>query len=173
MITEALWYLGERSMEIRETEIPEMEAHEVMEEMEVCGISGWDFPDFSEGVGEGRKRAYDVVIETAGNAASLETAFCLAKPGAIIENFAWHHHRQDFALDDWHTRGWRIPNIQPQMNPSYGALFPRTIAPMAEGAISNASLVTHVSPFARADEAHAAGLARSGGYIKGVIDFTK
>ena len=108
---------------------------------------------------------------TAGSPASLELAFSLAKPGAIIENFAWHHHRQDFDQDDWHTRGWRILNIQPQMNPSFGALFPRTIALMAAGAISNERLVTHVSSFTHAEEAYAAGLDRKGGYMKGVIEF--
>ena len=77
------------------------------------------------------------------------------------------------SLDDWHTKGWRILNIQPQMNPAFDSLFPRTIALMAAGAISNEALVTHVSSFERAEEAYAAGLDRKGGYMKGVIDFTE
>ena len=52
-----------------------------------------------------------------------------------------------------------------------GALFPRTIALIAAGAISNERLVTHVSSFTHAEEAYAAGLDRKGGYIKGVIEF--
>jgi threonine dehydrogenase-like Zn-dependent dehydrogenase len=137
-----------------------------------AGMGAWDFLSPSAGIPEERRRSYDVVIETAGSSAALELAFSLAKPNAIIENFAWHHHRQEFDLDDWHTRGWRILNIQPQMNPAFGALFQRSIALMAAGAISNEALVTHVSSFAKARELLEAGLDRSGGYIKGVIDFT-
>ena len=135
------------------------------------GMNGWDFTAPSGELPEDRKRAYDVVIETAGSAASLDLAFALAKPFAIIENFAWHHHRYESDLDDWHTKGWRILNIQPQMNPAFAGLFPRTIGLMAAGAITNEGLVTHVSRFAEAEEAYAAGLDRTGGYIKGVIDF--
>lgn len=137
-----------------------------------AGMGAWDFLSPAAGFPDTLKRSFDVVIETAGSSPSLELAFALAKPNAIIENFAWHHHRQEFDLDDWHTRGWRILNIQPQMNPSFGALFPRTIALMAAGAISNEALVTHVSPFERAGEAYAAGLDRTDGYMKGVIAFS-
>jgi 2-desacetyl-2-hydroxyethyl bacteriochlorophyllide A dehydrogenase len=136
-----------------------------------AGMGGWDFESPGAELPSDRKRAYDVVIETAGSPASLELAFALAKPYAVIENFAWHHHRHEFDLDEWHTRGWRILNIQPQMNPAFDSLVPRTIALMAAGAISNEGLVSHVLPFARAEEAYAAGLERSGGYMKGVIDF--
>ncbi|HET7839868.1 MAG TPA: alcohol dehydrogenase catalytic domain-containing protein [Rectinemataceae bacterium] len=142
-----------------------------------AGMGGWDFqapavePAPGAEPGKGRERVYDVVIETAGSAASLELAFALAKPYAIIENFAWHHHSQEFDLDQWHTKGWRILNIQPQMNPAFDALFPAAIKLMAAGAISNEGLVTHVASFAKAEEAYAAGLSRTGGYIKGVIEF--
>jgi L-iditol 2-dehydrogenase len=137
------------------------------------GMGGWDYlAPGSAGIPEEKKRAYDLVIETAGSPPALELAFALAKPYAVIENFAWHHHRQDFDLDEWHTKGFRILNIQPQMNPSFDALFPRTIALMAAGAITNEGLVTHVSPFHRSEELYEAGLDRTGGYIKGVIDFS-
>jgi len=137
-----------------------------------AGAPAWDFAQPLPGVPEeGRKASYDVVIESAGSPGALELAFFLVKPYGIVENFAWHHHRHEFDLDDWHTKGWRILNIQPQMNPSFDALFPRTIALMATGAISNHGLVTHVAPIARAEEAYAAGLDKAGGYIKGVVDF--
>ena len=137
-----------------------------------AGMGGWEYvAPGPEGAGR-HQRSYDVVIETAGSSASLGMAFDLAKPFGVIENFAWHHHRQEFDLDDWHTKGWRILNIQPQMNPDFDSLFPRTIALMEAGAVSNDGLVTHVASFGNAEEIYAAGLDRTGGYIKGVIDFT-
>jgi len=46
MKTEALWYLGERSIELREMEIPEPGPDEVTVAMEACGICGWDILSF-------------------------------------------------------------------------------------------------------------------------------
>lgn len=136
-----------------------------------AGMGGWDYEAGGTAGLAGRERAYDVVLETAGNSASLELAFALAKPYAIIENFAWHHHRQDFDLEDWHTKGWRILNIQPQMNPSFDSLFPRSVALMAAGAVTNRGLLTHVEPLERAESVFQAGLDRTGGYIKGALTF--
>jgi len=137
------------------------------------GMTGWDYNAVGPGSPDAKHRAgYDIVIETAGIQASLDLAFALAKPYAIIENFAWHHHKAEFDLDDWHTRGWRILNIQPQMNEAFDAVIPRTIALMAAGAITNEGLVTHVASFGNAEDVYAAGLDRKGGYIKGVVDFT-
>jgi 2-desacetyl-2-hydroxyethyl bacteriochlorophyllide A dehydrogenase len=123
------------------------------------------------GLPRGHAAGYDVVIETAGAGSSLATAMELARPGAVIENFAWHHHEQAFDLEEWHVKGWRILNVQPGMNPRFGDLYPPTVALIAAGAISNARLVTHVGPVTRADEIYRAGLEKSGGYVKGVITF--
>jgi L-iditol 2-dehydrogenase len=320
MKTEALWYLGERSIELRETEIPEPAANEVAVEVEICGICGWDVQSFAgkfgkfhsypfcaghEGVGrvvkagehvtsarvgdrvachevpigqpggalmarhairtdqkvsvipesdiplkfwvvepvvcivnglaysgiqpgdsvalvgagymglifmqglsktlagevavfdidEGRlalakgmgasetvkvgsgpldakyRKHFDVIIETAGNADSMRLALDLAKSAAIIENFAWHHHRHEFELDDWHTNAWRILNIQPGVNPHFGDLFPRTIALMKNGVFSNEKLVTHAARFEDAMGIYTTALERKDGYMKGVITF--
>ncbi len=116
-------------------------------------------------------RRFDVVIETAGNAESLKTAMTLVRPGGILENFAWHHHELTFDLDDWHTNGWRILNIQPGMNPHFGDLYPRTITLMANGTFSNEHLVTHTVPVEQARDIYEAAANRSGGYLKGVITF--
>ncbi len=47
MKTEVLWYLGERSIELREVEIPEPRAHEVLVEIEMCGMCSWDLLSFA------------------------------------------------------------------------------------------------------------------------------
>ncbi len=136
-----------------------------------AGMEGWAYvPNGSDALSE-HGRAYDIVLETAGLPASLELALALAKPFAIIENFAWHHHRQEFDLDEWHTKGWRILNIQPQMNPSFDSLFPRTVALMAAGAVTNLGLLTHREPLERAEAAFEAAFNRTGGYIKGAVTF--
>jgi 2-desacetyl-2-hydroxyethyl bacteriochlorophyllide A dehydrogenase len=116
-------------------------------------------------------RSFDVVIETAATPESLNAALALVRSGGIIVNFAWHHHEHAFDLEDWHVHGWRILNIQPEMNPHFGDLYPRTIALMANGTISNQRLVTHAGPFERAAEIYEAAADRTGGYIKGVITF--
>jgi threonine dehydrogenase-like Zn-dependent dehydrogenase len=136
-----------------------------------AGMGGWEYVAPEPGEPVLGARSYDVVIETAGNRGALELAFALAKPFAVIENFAWHHHRYDFDLDAWHTNGWRILNIQPQMNPDFDALFPAGIALMESGAVTNDGLVTHEAPLERAEDVYAASLDRTGGYIKGVITF--
>jgi 2-desacetyl-2-hydroxyethyl bacteriochlorophyllide A dehydrogenase len=320
MKTEALWYLGERSIELREMEIPEPAANEVTVEMEICGICGWDVLSFAgrfgrfhaypfcaghEGVGrvikagehvtnvavgqrvachevpigvpggalmarhairtdqkisiipeneiplkywvvepvvcivnglvysgiqpgdsialigagymglifmQGLSRMlagevvafdvdekrlalakdmgasetvlvgkenpdakylkhFDVIIETAGNADSMRLALALAKPAAIIENFAWHHHKHEFDLDDWHINAWRILNIQPGVNPHFGDLFPRTITLMKKGVFSNEKLVTHTGRLEDAMDIFTTALDRKDGYMKGVILF--
>lgn len=115
--------------------------------------------------------AYDLVIETAANPKSLELAFRLARPGAIIQPFAWHHHDYGFDLEDWHLRGLRIMNIQPQMNPHFGDLYARTVALMANGTLSNRKLITHTAPVEGARDAFEEALERKSGYMKGVILF--
>lgn len=118
------------------------------------------------------KRRFDVVIETAGNGDSLNTALAIVKAGGIIENFAWHHHTHTFDLEDWHINGWRILNIQPGMNPHFGDLYPRTVALMANGTFSNERLVTHVEKFERAFDIFTSAADRSGGYLKGAVSFS-
>lgn len=135
---------------------------------------GWEFKTpQAEGPSAVDRGAFDVVIETAGAASALHFALALAKPYAIIENFAWHHHRHEFDLDEWHVKGWRILNIQPQMNPGFDRLFAASATLVEIGAVTNKGLVTHIAPFERAEEVYRAGLDRTGGYIKGVIDFRR
>lgn len=320
MKTETLWYLGERSIELRSTEIPEPKGHEVLVEMEVCGLCSWDVLSYAgkfgrfhpypfaaghEGVGrvlrvgdnvekvrpgqrvachevpigapggallsrhavrtedkvsvipdnpiplkywvvepvvcivnglqyagiqpgdsvalvgtgfmglifaqalaktlakeviafdidekrltmardfgthgtvkiendrvpETYYRRFDVIIETAGRPGSMDLALKLAKTGAIIENFAWHHHSHQFELDDWHTNAWRILNIQPGVNPHFGDLFPRTIDLIINRTFSNERLLTHWAPFEKAKELYDIALDRKDGYMKGAILF--
>jgi L-iditol 2-dehydrogenase len=125
----------------------------------------------SEGVPTEWLKSFDVVIETAGAAEALQATFALARPGAIVQNFAWHHHEHTFDLEDWHVNGWRINNIQPGMNPHFGDLYPRTIALMANGTLSNARLVTHVGTVDKAADIFRSGADKTDGYIKGVITF--
>ncbi len=320
MKTEALWYLGERSIELREMDIPEPAANEVLVEMEMCGICGWDVLSFAgrfgkfhpypftaghEGVGRvikagahvdsvkvGQRVAchevaigkpggalmarhavrtdqkvsiipegniplkywvvepvvcivnglvysgiqpgdsvaligagymglifmqglakmlagevvvfdvdekrlalaksmgatetvkiekdkvpekylkhFDVIIETAGNPDAMRSALAVAKPAAIIENFAWHHHNHEFDLDSWHLNAWRILNIQPGVNPHFADLFPRTITLMANGVFSNEKLVTHSARLEDAMDIFTIAMERKENYMKGVILF--
>ncbi len=131
---------------------------------ETINLKGKKLPD-------GMAGRFDVVIETAGNADSMQLAVSLLRAGGILENFAWHHHTFSFDLDDWHRNGWRILNIQPGMNPHFGDLYPRTVALMANGTFSNQRLVTHTEKVEHADEIYSAAADRSGGYLKGVVTF--
>jgi threonine dehydrogenase-like Zn-dependent dehydrogenase len=122
-------------------------------------------------VPQSMSRQFDLVVETAGTGASMDLALSLVKPGGIVENFAWHHHTHTFDLDDWHTKGWRILNIQPGMNPHFGDLYPRTITLMENGTFSNELLVTHVQSIEKAGQIFSAAADRTGGYLKGVVTF--
>jgi D-arabinose 1-dehydrogenase-like Zn-dependent alcohol dehydrogenase len=42
MKSEALWYLGDRKLELRPIELPEPGYDEVVVETEACGICTWD-----------------------------------------------------------------------------------------------------------------------------------
>jgi threonine dehydrogenase-like Zn-dependent dehydrogenase len=125
----------------------------------------------TEGIPAGSRNRFDVVIDGAGTPESMNTVMQLARPGGIIENFAWHHHAHTFDLDDWTVKGWRILNIQPQMNPHFGDLVPRSIALMANGTLSHEMLVTPVGKIEKADEIFMAAADRTDGYLKGVITF--
>ena len=131
---------------------------------ETVAIKGPKVPDGMQG-------RFDVVIETAGNPDSMQLAVSLLRAGGILENFAWHHHTFTFDLDDWHTHGWRILNIQPGMNPHFGDLYPRTVALMANGTFSNELLVTHTEKVERAKDIYSVAADRAGGYLKGVVTF--
>jgi threonine dehydrogenase-like Zn-dependent dehydrogenase len=114
---------------------------------------------------------FDVIIETAGNPDAMRSALAVAKPAAIIENFAWHHHNHEFDLDSWHLNAWRILNIQPGVNPHFADLFPRTITLMANGVFSNEKLVTHSAKLEDARDIFTIAMERKENYMKGVILF--
>jgi propanol-preferring alcohol dehydrogenase len=62
MRTEALWYLGERKVELRELLLPEPGPDEVLVAMEMCGICGWDILAF-----DGRFAKYHAYPFCAGH----------------------------------------------------------------------------------------------------------
>jgi L-iditol 2-dehydrogenase len=123
------------------------------------------------GIPDAMRGYFDIAVDMAGSPESMRTVMEIVRPGGIIENFAWHHHAQTFDLDDWTVKGWRILNIQPQMNPHFGDLFPRSISLMANGTLSNQKLVTHVEKVENAPAIFAAAAGKKGGYMKGVITF--
>jgi threonine dehydrogenase-like Zn-dependent dehydrogenase len=126
----------------------------------------------TQGIPDSFLQYFDIVIETAGVPETMNMATRVARPGAVIENFAWHHHTHTFDLEDWHVNGWRILNIQPQMNPHFSDLYPRTISLFANGTFSNEQLVTHVASVDHAKEVYeAAADKKKSGYIKGAINF--
>ena len=124
-----------------------------------------------DGIAEKLKKDFDIIIETAGTKSSLDTALHLAKPGAVIIPFGWHHHEYTFDLENWMVNGWRILNIQPQMNPHFTDLFPRTSVLLANGTINGEKLITHVGPIDKARDIYEIALNRSDNYIKGVLTF--
>jgi alcohol dehydrogenase len=90
---------------------------------------------------EGLKKRFDVVIETAGTADSMNVATSILRAGGILENFAWHRHTHTFDLEE------------------------------ANGAISNERLVTHVEKLGKAFDLFTVAAGRTGGYLKGVVIF--
>ena len=84
MKTEALWYTGERSLAIKEVELPEPQAHEVLVQMEVCGVCGWDLLAYSGRFGKFHTYPFRAGHEGLGRIVSTGSLVDSLKPGQRV-----------------------------------------------------------------------------------------
>ena len=84
MKTEALWYLGERSVELREVEIPEPKAHEVLVEIEMCGMCSWDVLSFAGKFGKFHPYPFPAGHEGVGRVIQVGDGVSTVKVGQRV-----------------------------------------------------------------------------------------
>ena len=121
-------------------------------------------PDFTK-----LRGTFDVVIETAAVEAAFTTANALTRKGGTLVIFSWQHHPFTFDFGDWHVRGITVLNASPAAAPDFTRCFHQSAALMAAGRVDLSPLVTHVARPEDAQPLYEHGLAKTDGYIKGVI----
>jgi len=112
---------------------------------------------------------FDIVYETAAVESAFRLANTLVRKGGTLAVFSWQHHPFTFDFGDWHVRGITVLNTSPAAAPSFTDCFIRSAKLMAAGRIDLAPLVTHIASPEDAAALYADGLAKTNGYIKGVI----
>jgi threonine dehydrogenase-like Zn-dependent dehydrogenase len=113
--------------------------------------------------------SFDVVFETAAVEPALRMANALVRAGGTLGIFSWHHHDINFDFGDWHVRGIKVLNTSPAAAPNFADCFRRGVPLMERGLIDLEPLTTHVGAPEEAQQIYEHGLAKSDGYIKGVI----
>ena len=110
----------------------------------------------------------DVVIECAGVQPAMDLAMRLVRRAGRICIFSWHHGPLTVDGSRCHRLGLQILNTSPALSADMRKIVRRTPVLMARGVFDLAPLVTHTAPLARIGELFEAGVAKTGGYIKGV-----
>lgn len=134
----------------------------------------------NSGTPEGRARLaelqaepFDLVVECAGVAATLEDAGKLTRPGGRLAIFAWHHAPRAVDLGNWHLRGLKVLNAAPSISADHNVdNMQRAVWLLERGVFDLSSMLTHRHQFSDAKAALELAAARPPDYIKGVIEFS-
>ncbi|MFP4534918.1 MAG: zinc-dependent alcohol dehydrogenase [Spirochaetaceae bacterium] len=113
--------------------------------------------------------SFDVVFETAAVEPAFRLANDLVRAGGTLAIFSWHHHDITFDFGNWHVRGIKVLNTSPAAAPDFTDCFIRSVPLIEQGLVDLEPLTTHVGAPEDAKELYEHGLAKSDGYIKGVI----
>lgn len=112
---------------------------------------------------------FDVVFETAAVEPAFRLANSLVRNGGTLAVFSWHHHDITFDFGNWHVRGIKVLNTSPAAAPDFTDCFKRSVPLIEKGLVDLRPLTTHVGSPEGAKEIFEHGLAKTDGYIKGVI----
>lgn len=113
--------------------------------------------------------SFDVVFETAAVEPAFRLANALVRGGGTLAIFSWHHHDITFDFGNWHVRGIKVLNTSPAAAPNFRDCFNRSVGLIEQGLVDLEPLTTHVGGPEEAKEIYEHGLAKTDGYIKGVI----
>lgn len=113
--------------------------------------------------------AFDTVVETTGVEPGFRLADSLVRRGGRFVIFSWQHHPFVFDFGSWHERGLTVHNSSPAESWDFTRCFEQARELIHHGRIDQSDLVTHVGPPEEAKEIYEHGLAKSDGYVKGVI----
>lgn len=112
----------------------------------------------------------DLTIECAGSQPALDIAYHILRRGGRLNLFSWHRGApRSVDLSLWHGRGFQVYVSSPSIAEDFERLFARTVPLMAKGVFDLEPLVTHVAPPEEAQSLYEVAVAKSDGYIKGVI----
>ena len=115
---------------------------------------------------------FDLVVECAGVAATIEGAGKLTRRGGRLAIFAWHHAPRTLDLGFGHMRGLKVLNCAPGIGADYKFdNMQRAVWLLERGVFDLSRLVTHRHHFSDAQAAMDIAVARTGDYIKGVLEF--
>lgn len=112
---------------------------------------------------------FDVVFETSGTPAGLQTASRLVRVGGMLVMFG--HQRGMTQIDgtQWHLKGIRVVNAAPMSAVDFHGVLDRTAAMIGAGRIDLGGLISHSGPL---DDAQRIFDASGGpGYVKGSVLF--
>ncbi|HUI71908.1 MAG TPA: alcohol dehydrogenase catalytic domain-containing protein [Spirochaetia bacterium] len=84
MTSEGLWYLGERSLEIRPLEVPDPAPDEVLVEIEACGICTWDIVSYLGKFGRYQRYPFCAGHEGVGRVVRTGPRVTTAKQGQRV-----------------------------------------------------------------------------------------
>lgn len=115
---------------------------------------------------------FDLVVEATGAEGGFRLADSLVRPGGRFTIFSWLHHPFEFEFGSWHQRGLTVYNASPAASWNFTGCFYQVRELIHGRRIDQSALVSHVVAPDKASEAFEAGLSKSGGYIKGVIDWS-
>jgi 2-desacetyl-2-hydroxyethyl bacteriochlorophyllide A dehydrogenase len=113
--------------------------------------------------------SFDLVIEATGVEAGFRLADSLVRPGGRFVIFSWQHEPFEFDFGTWHERGLTVHNSSPGESWNFTACFEAARDLIDAGRIDQSELITHVARPEHAKELYQHGLAKTDGYIKGVI----
>ena len=115
---------------------------------------------------------FDLVVEAAGAAKTLQAAGDFARVGGRISVFAWHHAPRTVDFGQWHMQGIRMFHAAPMISTDRNVgIMQRAVWLLERGTFQMQELITHRHTAERAQEALEMAAARPPEYIKGVLEF--
>jgi len=119
-----------------------------------------------------RSQPFDLVVEAAGAAETVQMAGSLTRLGGRLAIFAWHHVPRSVDMGVWHIRGLKVLNTAPNIGrdrtiDSQG----RAVKLLDRGLFDLTKLITHRHPISEVQEAMELAAERPSDYIKGVLLF--
>lgn len=113
--------------------------------------------------------SFDLVVETAASESGFRLSNRLVKKGGRLLIFSWHHHAFPVDLGYWHVNGITVLNVSPAAHLHFDDCFHQSIPLLHSGILDVGRLVTHVASPEDAQGVFEKGLAKTDGYIKGMI----
>jgi len=116
-----------------------------------------------------KKHETDLVIDASGQAQALDLATQLVRRAGRLVLFGWHYGMRSVDASLWHTKGLRVINPSPVINPRFSDIFGRAVFLMHRRVFDLTSLITHALPPERGQELFEIASGKKDGYIKGVL----